>query len=96
MLYDEDGSFKKWHSEYKGSKSKYELNRIEKGETKSRTRKVAFKVKEIIFVALNKQNIKNVGVFQDGFKNSDGSKRNPKVLLDLSNPDLEKYVYKVD
>ena len=44
---------------------------------------------EFAFVALKKlkldaKTVKTLGSFQEGFRNSDGSPRNPKVLLDLA------------
>lgn len=79
---DEDRSFQMWHKELKGGLSNYERNRILR-RAPSRLRKVAFRLKEIHLVLLNDQTIRQVSSFQEGFRNSDGSPRKAKILLDL-------------
>ena len=93
-LDDENQSFKKWHDNLKGKTSLYELQRIERGAP-SRRRKVKFILKRIEFVFVNNSNLSTCGSFQGGMRNSDGSPRNPKVMLDLENKYLEKHVYEV-
>lgn len=93
-LDDEYQSFKHWHDELKGHTSAYELERIERGAP-SRRRKVRFVLRSIEFVIVNKETLQTCGSFQGGMRNADGSPRNPKVMLDLNNPYLEKLVYEV-
>ena len=93
-LDDENQSFKKWHDQLKGKTSQYELERIERGAP-SRRRKVRFYLRRIEFVFVNNSNLSTCGSFQGGMRNSDGSPRNPKVMLDLENHYLEKHIYKV-
>jgi len=81
---DQDRSFQIWHQELKGGLSNYEKERILR-KAPSRLRKVAFKLKEIDLVLLDDEMIKQLSSFQEGFRNSDGSPRNAKVLLDLEN-----------
>lgn len=51
----------------------------------SRLRKTAFRLSEIDLILLDDKIVKRLGSFQEGFRNSDGSPRNAKVLLDLDN-----------
>ena len=94
-LDDENQSFKKWHDDLKGKTSAYELERIQRGAP-SRRRKVRFILRRIEFVFVNQSNLSTCGSFQGGMRNSDGTPRNPKVMLDLNNPWLEKHVYEVE
>lgn len=80
---DEDRSFQIWHKELKGGLSAYEKNRILR-KAPSRLRKVSFRLKEISLILLNDKIVKKLGSFQKGFRNSDGSPRNAKVLLNLT------------
>ena len=91
---DETGSFKQWHDSLKGKMTAYEKDRIKRGAI-SRRRKVSFQLKKITFVFLNTQALSYCGSFQKGMRNADGSPRNPKVMLDLSDEHLEKYTYDV-
>lgn len=81
---DENQTFKKWHDQLKGGKSPYELERINR-DAPSRRRKVDFKPKELIFVFVDKNNIESCEKFQGNFRNSDGTARRSKILLDLKN-----------
>ena len=83
---DENQSFKKWHDELKGGASRYEMERIARSAP-SRRRKVLFIPRELIFVFVDKSNINSCGKFQSNFRNSDGSARNAKILLDLKRND---------
>ena len=85
--YDPDGSFKAWHDEMKGGISSYEVARIAR-DAKSRRRKTSFALKEIVFVFVSKDTINTCGKFQSAFRNSNGVARNPKVMIDMSNPNL--------
>lgn len=85
--YDDDQqTFKKWHDKLKGGRSTYEAERIQRGAP-SRRRKVIFNPVKLTFATLNKDNIGSCGKFQSGFRNSDGTPRNAKVLLDLKRND---------
>ncbi|MEM3374529.1 MAG: hypothetical protein QW757_03075 [Candidatus Woesearchaeota archaeon] len=79
---DEKRTFQKWHEELKGGKSKYELERIQRGAW-SRLRKVEFNLKQISFIKIDKTTLLKSGSFQRDFRNADGSPRREKVLLDL-------------
>ena len=90
---DEYASFKHWHDELKGGTSDYEKERI-KRKAPSRRRKINFKPSELVFVILDKDNLDSCGKFQSNFRNSDGSPRNAKVMLDLKkNNELNIYKY---
>lgn len=92
--YDTDGSFKKWHDELKGGISKYEIARVER-KASSRRRKVSFSFDELIFVFVNAETINYCGKFQSNFRNSNGTARNAKVMIDINNPHLEIYKFKI-
>lgn len=79
---DEDRSFQVWHKKLKGGLSDFEKQRIIR-KAPSRLRKTEFRLKEITLIVLNKKNIRGLNSFQEGFRNSDGSPRNSKVLLRL-------------
>lgn len=79
---DDDGSFRQWHSDEKGSVSKYVQKRIARGAS-PRPRKVSFTLNQIMFIPLTKDTIKEGGFFQRGFRNSAGAPRRSKLLLDL-------------
>ncbi|MBI2635663.1 MAG: hypothetical protein HYW79_03965 [Parcubacteria group bacterium] len=79
---DENRSFQIWHKKLKGGLSNYEKQRILR-KAPSRLRKTAFKLKEIKLVLMNNNMIRKLSSFQEGFRNSDGSPRNAKLLLDL-------------
>lgn len=79
---DEDRSFQIWHQELKGGLSDYEKQRILR-KAPSRLRKTSFRLNEIKLVLLDEKTARLLGSFQEGFRNSDGSSRNPKFLLDL-------------
>ena len=91
---DENQTFKKWHDALKGKTSDYEKERIARGAP-SRRRKASFKLDSVRFVFVDKDTLKYCGSFQGGMRNSDGTSRNPKVMLDLSNPHLEQYIFTV-
>jgi len=85
---DENRTFQKWHEELKGGKSDYEIERIQRGAW-SRLRKVSFDLKQISFIAITDQTLVKCGSFQKGFRNSNGSSRREKVLIDLEKIDEE-------
>lgn len=81
---DQDRSFQIWHQEQKGGLSNYEKERMLR-KALSRLRKTAFSLNEIDLILLDDKMVKRLGSFQEGFRNSDGSLRNAKVLLNLDN-----------
>ena len=91
---DNEQSFKKWHDELKGKVSNYEKERITRGAP-SRMRKAAFKLDTVRFVFVDKESLKYCGRFQQGMRNADGTPRNAKVMLDISDSRLEQYVFEV-
>jgi len=80
---DVQKTFKTWHDKLKGKISNYEKERIQRGAL-SRLRKVDFDLKEIILIKVDKGFLDKCGSFQENFRNSDGSKRKAKVMVDLS------------
>lgn len=80
---DSDRSFQLWHKKIKGGLSDYEKQRLLR-DAPSRLRKTVFRLEKIDLILLDAETVKNLGSFQEGFRNSDGSPRNPKVLLDLT------------
>ncbi len=94
-VFDDDAqSFKKWHDALKGKTSAYEKERIARGAP-SRRRKAAFKLKALHFVFLDETTLKYCASFQGGMRNADGTPRNPKVMLDLSDKRLEQYIFPI-
>lgn len=87
-------SFKQWHDEYKGKTSDYEHERIRRGAP-SRRRKTIFILREIIVLVVDERTLPFTGSFQGGMRNSDGSLRNPKVMIDLDDPRFERYIFEV-
>ncbi len=91
---DANQTFKKWHDVLKGKQSDYERERIARGAA-SRRRKVLFELDSIRFVFVDKNTLGYCGSFQGGMRNADGTPRNPKVMLDISDPRIEQYIFKV-
>jgi len=81
--YDNDGSFKEWHSNLKGGKSKYELKR-EIRTDKSRLRKVKAELSSIYFIVIEKTD--NLLIMNQGI-NSNGKSRRPKYSFDIKKID---------
>ena len=88
--YDESGEFKGWHDAYKGGKSQYEFERIERGAP-SRRRKSAFTPQKVdAFYIPDLETLDGgvrdgwMGYFQKDMRNSDGSPRRAKFQV---NPD---------
>ena len=87
--YDDDNrSFYRWHEKLKGGKSKYELERIQR-KAPSRQRKKSFELEEILFIKITDETLIKHGSFQKNFRNSNGSPRRVKVLIDLEGLDEE-------
>lgn len=91
---DEDRTFQAWHEEFKGGKSKYTLDRIKRGSW-SRLRKVSFDLQQISLIRLTDGTLIKCGSFQSDFRNSNGSPRRAKVLIDLEKLD-EETVYFIE
>jgi hypothetical protein len=85
---DENRTFQQWHSTLKGELSAYEKERIKRGAW-SRLRKVSFDLQQISFIRITDKTLVKSGSFQVDFRNSNGSPRRPKVLLDLEKLDEE-------
>ncbi len=88
--YDTDGSFKQWHDKLKGDTSAYEHARVLRGAS-SRRRKISFAVKEYAILRFDSPSDLTRGLqegwlkpFQAGMRNSDGSPRRPKYMVDLA------------
>jgi hypothetical protein len=85
---DVNRSFQQWHEELKGGLSAYSQQRIARGAW-SRLRKQSFDLKQISIVEITDMTLVKCGSFQEDFRNSDGSPRRKKVLLDLEKMDEE-------
>lgn len=79
--FDLDRSFQEWHSELKGGKSKYEIEREHRTAT-SRRRKKAATLSSIIFLIIGENEVRHLRIMNQG-RNSNGSFRKTKYLLDL-------------
>jgi len=79
---DSSRSFQKWHKELKGGLSAYEKKRV-KRKAPSRVRKSAFRLTEVRIFLMDAAYVKKCKLFQKGMRNSNGSKRKDKVLLNL-------------
>lgn len=86
---DEARTFQKWHQQVKGGQSDYEKARIKRGAW-SRLRKVSFDLTQIAFIRLTDETLVKCGSFQTNFRNSDGSPRRSKVLIDLEDLNEER------
>jgi len=80
---DVNGSFKQWHDSVKGKITKYEKERVAR-RVKPRRRKISFNVDKILIIEITKNSLSKHGRFLQG-RNADGSPRNPKLMMDLSN-----------
>ncbi len=78
---DESRSFQLWHTELKGGLSSYERDRIQRNAT-SRYRKTNAVVKQILLLAINHKNQGCLDIHRQG-RNSDGSPRKPKYMLNI-------------
>ena len=79
---DENRTFYKWHEALKGKESEYVLENRKRGAS-SRRRKFSMTLKQILIIEINSKTLAKCGSFQTGFRNSDGSPRREKVLIDL-------------
>lgn len=90
---DCDRSFQRWHTELKGGKSKYEEER-ENRTSVSRYRKTRAELAEILFLILRENDVGLLSIMKQG-RNSDGSPRKIKYMLDLEN--IQHFeMYKID
>ncbi|MDP8243164.1 MAG: hypothetical protein P9L94_03720 [Candidatus Hinthialibacter antarcticus] len=86
---DLDQSFKIWHDNLKGGKSKYEKDRINRGAP-SRKRKTSFEIIGYKTIFIDNFDIIREGEndyfdgFQQGMRNANGSPRREKIKLNLS------------
>jgi hypothetical protein len=85
---DSDRSFQEWHEKLKGGLSAYTKERIARGAW-SRLRKQNFSLSQISIIEITDKTLIKCGAFQEDFRNSDGSPRRKKVLLDLESLDEE-------
>ncbi|MBI2039408.1 MAG: hypothetical protein HYT22_04025 [Candidatus Niyogibacteria bacterium] len=81
---DEKRTFQKWHDKLKGEESKYVKERKARGAW-SRLRKVSFSLQQISFIKIVDETLVRSGSFQEDFRNSGGTPRRSKVLIDLEN-----------
>jgi hypothetical protein len=82
-------SFQNWHTELKGGKSNYEKER-EQRTAVSRFRKTKAVVTEILFLIIRENDVENLSINHQG-RNSNGSLRNVKYMLDLENIEEIEY-----
>ncbi len=78
---DDDRTFQRWQEELKGGKSRYEIER-EQRTSVSRYRKTQAVLIEILFLVITSKNVKFLDFYHQG-RNSDGTPRPPKYMLDL-------------
>ena len=91
---DDDRTFQKWHSELKGGKPKYELER-ENRTSVSRYRKTEATLTEIALLVLKKEDLPMLSIMKQG-RNSNGKPRPEKFMLDLETIDnFENYIIKL-
>lgn len=81
--FDDTGTLKAWHDQLKGGISDYEVKRVAR-KAPSRVRKSNFQVTKIQFIKLSTTTLAGTASFQKGFRNSNGTSRRAKVLLDLN------------
>jgi len=88
---DVDRSFQKWHSELKGGKSNYELER-ENRTSFSRYRKTKAELTEIVLLVLRKDDLDLLATMKQG-RNANGAPRPEKYMLDLETVgEFENYI----
>jgi len=91
---DINRTFQKWHTELKGGKSKYELER-EARTSISRYRKTKAILTEIIILILKKDDLEKLLIMKQG-RNSNGKPRPEKYMLDLETiDDFERHIIKL-
>ncbi len=91
---DIDRSFQKWHTELKGGKSNYELER-ENRTSVSRYRKTEATLSEIVLLILKKDDLETLSIMRQG-RNSNGKARPEKFMFDLEAIDnFENHIIKL-
>jgi hypothetical protein len=91
---DHDRSFQKWHTELKGGKSIYEIER-EARTSISRYRKTKAELTEIVLLILKKEDLDLLATMKQG-RNSNGKPRPEKYMLDLEMiGEFENYIIKI-
>jgi hypothetical protein len=91
---DHDRSFQKWHTELKGGKSAYEVER-EARTSISRYRKTKAELTEIVLLVFQKNDLEKLSIMKQG-RNSNGKPRPEKYMLDLETiGEFENYIIKV-
>jgi len=91
---DHDRSFQKWHTELKGGKSAYEIER-ENRTSISRYRKTKAELTEIVLLILKKNDLEKLSIMKQG-RNSNGKPRPEKYMLDLETiSEFENYIIKI-
>ena len=91
---DHDRSFQKWHTELKGGKSAYEIER-ENRTSISRYRKTKAELTEIVLLVLQKNDLEKLSIMRQG-RNSNGKPRPEKYMLDLETvSEFENYIIKI-
>jgi len=91
---DHDRSFQKWHTELKGGKSTYEIER-ENRTSISRYRKTKAELTEIVLLVLQKNDLEKLSIMKQG-RNSNGKPRPEKYMLDLETiSEFENYIIKI-
>ena len=91
---DLDRSFQKWHTELKGGKSAYEIER-ENRTSISRYRKTKAELTEIVLLVLQKNDLEKLSIMKQG-RNSNGKPRPEKYMLDLETiSEFENYIIKI-
>jgi len=91
---DINRTFQKWHTELKGGKSAYEIER-EARTSISRYRKTKAELTEIVLLIFQKNDLEKLAIMQQG-RNSNGKPRPAKYMLDLETiSDFENYIIKM-
>ncbi len=81
IILDDNRSFQKWHTKLKGGLSNYEKDRIARNAT-SCYRKTSAELQQILLLVINKNNQTYLDIHKQG-RNSDGSTRNVKYMLNI-------------
>ena len=80
---DAENTFKKWQNQLTLKQCRYEMSRINRGAM-SRNRKIQFVLSEVHFICLNGGTLNQCsGLFQTGFRNSDGTSKGPKIVVNI-------------
>jgi len=91
---DINRTFQKWHTDLKGGKSNYEIERASR-TTFSRYRKTKAELMEIVLLVFHEQDLDKLAIMRQG-RNSNGKPRPEKYMLDLETIDLfENHVIKM-